>query len=688
MARYASVKRRTKDAKAPCIATLIHNARLDKNIEYLLPKHLRLSNYHLTPISNAKKTFTVWKKENEDRYQKINGRKLRKDARKLESILIILSEEQVNKCHPDEIWEKAKVFNNWFEMKYETKTRTMDWHRDEGHSDEDENDEHKLETRNNHIHLEFDNVNKQGKMVRRLFSKGDLKIFQDKIAEIYAPLGFVRGKDTAKKHRNDNPKRGIGQEAFRSKKKAESREQNIKKEMELLREELQKWQAKDSHYIQLAKTQEELQKKLTEQEINYMQAIKEIKDKSQKIIDELRAELKEQNKTIEEKNIHIASNATKIQEIQQKNNNLESDALKTASQHMLAIKELQDKNDEEEVSINNLIEHKDQKINELQGDISLYKIIDVQKADNIKILNIQIEKDQKIITEKNAQIDSDTKILKDNQEKIKVLGKQVQEFQDKEPEKIEVIKEVPRELIQEEIMQLEIKTEQGPILVGEIVTKHQKAIVEKNKEIKELKELAYTGNTYKNSDKPFPYKQRSKKQTKQITTLQTENKKLQKKLDEKPTQESMEQDAMHIAYLMDENEKLQELAYFDDVAYNHEAQEPYPVEKSYKSVVEYYRTQMSETNKNLYQIENTLFDSNKKRDTEVIVEEAQRLKNNYSSMNKIFNNASKYLQLTPEKFGELFEKDVPSKNKVLLSEIVEIKKESPNTTSTSLKMGR
>ena len=600
MSQYASVKKRTKDAKAPCPFTFIHNARLDKNIEYLLPKHLRLKNYHMTSISNATKTFNSWKRENEDRYEKIRNRKLRSDAHRLESLLIILSEEQVNKCNPNEIWERAKLFKEWFEMKYETIVRTMDWHRDEGHSDEDENDDHKLETRNNHIHLEFDNVNNQGKMVRRLFSKGDLKIFQDKIAEIYSPLGFIRGKDTTKRHRDDKPKRGLGQEAFRSKKKAESREKNIKREMELLGEELQKWQAKDTHYTQLAKTQEELQKKLLKQEINYAQAIQEIKNESQKIIDNLKFEA-------EKKDVQNISDATKIKETQQQNDDLESAALKMLEQHKEDIEEknreideLEDKNNILEESFTGLIETKDIKIKELQGDIAIHEIIDEQRVAKINTQHTEIDNHKKSIKDKNSQIEelestsltsetqhkekievkdneilslnqqvqefrkdvfsetwtwkagngkkyksknidvvkqlekkrteleedietlktenntltttteqkeaqiaSDSTTLKDSQEKIKVLGKQVQELKDKEPEIIEVIKEVSIELTPEEIMQLVIETEHGSMKIEDVIEKQKEEISNQKESINKLYGEIYHDNGI---DQPVSYK--------------------------------------------------------------------------------------------------------------------------------------------------------------------------------------
>jgi hypothetical protein len=189
-----------------------------KNDELLPPKY-RLENYHFSRVKNITKAVNEWIEENEKRYQATHGRKLRSDANRLESLAIILSGEQVKKCSPDEIWERAIGFKEWFEKKYKTTVRTMDWHRDEGSVNR-----FGQVSRNDHIHLEFDNVNTDGKMVRRLFSKGDLIRFQDQIAEIYRPLGFVRGEDTVKKNRHDTPKRGVGQKEWKRKKKAENLE--------------------------------------------------------------------------------------------------------------------------------------------------------------------------------------------------------------------------------------------------------------------------------------------------------------------------------------------------------------------------------------------------------------------------------------------------------------------------------
>lgn len=217
MSKFVAIKRRTKDAKPPSSSTLRHNQRIGKEPSYLLPEHLRKKNYHLIRTPKPVPVFNSWKKENEKRYEEKRGRKLRSDASRMESLLIILSEEQVELCNPDDIWKKSLEFKQWFEERYLTRVRSVDWHQDEGHADKEI-----IETRNNHIHFIYDNVNDLGQMVRRLFSKGDMIKMQDAAAEIFGPLGFVRGEDTTKKSRTDRPKRGHGQEKYRAMKKAEA----------------------------------------------------------------------------------------------------------------------------------------------------------------------------------------------------------------------------------------------------------------------------------------------------------------------------------------------------------------------------------------------------------------------------------------------------------------------------------
>lgn len=286
MSKICAVKvRKPKIAKAPSPSTITHNARLANNIEYLLPENLRQPNYHLNKVSNAKEAFNIWKEENEKRYQDIRGRKLRVDALRMESLMLIFGYEQTKLCNPDEIWQKAtEIWKPWFEDRYRTKIRTMDWHRDEAHSEDGS-----LITQNNHIHVEYDNVNNDGEMVRRLFTKNDLIMMQDKIVEIYRPLGFIRGEKTSKKTRTEKPKRGISQEAYRAKKQKERADKKLKEEMILLSKQLQEASAKKVHYAQIEQLNRELQQLITDEKIKSDEALKRIKEESHKIIEKLKS---------------------------------------------------------------------------------------------------------------------------------------------------------------------------------------------------------------------------------------------------------------------------------------------------------------------------------------------------------------------------------------------------------------
>jgi len=254
MAKFASIVTRKKEENAPSIGTVLHNQRLYKNTK-LLPNEFRKQNWHMTRVSNVNKTFKKWVEENEERYQKINNRKLRNDANRMESLAIVLSEEQVKKCDPKEIWERANKFKEWFEARYQTQVRTMDWHRDEGTVDSNGNAEI-----NEHIHLEYDNVNFDGKMVRRLFTKHDKSLMQDKIAEIYKDIGFVRGIKNAK----GKGRKGIPQKHYRGEAKQKAnyaKVKDLKKEVARLRSLLTEQGSKREQYAEL----ERLNRNLKEQ---------------------------------------------------------------------------------------------------------------------------------------------------------------------------------------------------------------------------------------------------------------------------------------------------------------------------------------------------------------------------------------------------------------------------------------
>ncbi len=266
MAKYAAiVTRKPKEAK-PSPGTVVHNQRYG-NFNDLLAEKFRKPNMHLTRISNATKTFNAWAKENEKRYKEKKKRKIRSDAHLLESLAIVLSVEQVDKNAPEDIWKKAIEFQKWFEKEFDTTVRTMDWHRDEGHV------KNGKAIINEHIHLEFDNVDSNGDMVRRRFSKGVKSMLQDKIAEIYKPLGFIRGE----KNEPGKGRRGLGQKDYKKKKKREQLDY-IEEQNRKMRAMLKSEKAKREAYAKVEKIIKALKLKNKEGELSNKEIQQSIAD--------------------------------------------------------------------------------------------------------------------------------------------------------------------------------------------------------------------------------------------------------------------------------------------------------------------------------------------------------------------------------------------------------------------------
>ena len=638
MSRFVSVViRNPRKTKKPTSHNLRHNSRLTPDPNYMLPRELRLKNYNLYTVSDATKTWDEWQTEIGDLYkeQHLKGRQIRSDAVRLEEGLIVLSEEQVDNCNADDIWEKMQEYINWFEERFLTVVYTLDWHRDEGHSEEDLDEVQKLETRNNHAHFIFNNVDSNGDMIRRNWDKKgtEFKEMQDQIAKIFKPLGFVRGVNYAKnkiippKYKTPNEKRREKSKETRKKDKTEiknltdilnkEKEKKWQQRLKKLRGKMQLEKANRSKYA-------ELETLLKTDAINYKNAEMQNEAIAENVIWDMKVELGQEKQVLEEK----------------------------ITEKVNEFKKLQEKSDVLEESSADLVETKDAKISELQSDITFHQIIDEQRADKVNTLQTEIESHQKSIKDKVTQIEElesaslasetqhkekievkdneilsldqqvqelkkevfsetwtwtstdgkkyksknidvvkhlesehkelnedietlktqnntlatsieeketqialDSNILKGSQEKIKILEKQVQELEDKEPEIIEVIKEVSIELTPEEIMQLVIETEHGFLKIEDMIEKQKEIIVKKSSDIKELKKLAYTGNTYLDSDRPFPYKKRSENQAKKINELE-------KKIEE-----------------------LDKTAYYDDVDYNKELDKPVSVRTPYSQKV-------------------------------------------------------------------------------------------------------
>ena len=285
MAKFASVKIRERGKiKAPTLHSILHNSRIGKEATYLLPKEYRRSNYHASKISNATKTWENWVAAIENRYKNAHKRKLRSDAVRIEEGLIVLSDEQVRNCDPDQIWAKMQEFARWFEERHNTEVLSLDWHRDEGEIVNGK------PTYNEHAHFLFADVDRNGNKVRSNWQRSgeELREMQDKIAELFAPLGFERGiANQQKEYRRPREQRQY--------KAKEEKEEIVKRAAQLIKSQIDKIDTRTAKIKDLNEENKRLRAALKE-----AGAKREQYAELESLVRDLRSRIKTRDLTIEE----------------------------------------------------------------------------------------------------------------------------------------------------------------------------------------------------------------------------------------------------------------------------------------------------------------------------------------------------------------------------------------------------
>ena len=250
MANFASVKiRERKKIAPPSLHSILHNSRIGKEATYLLPQEYRHENFHSKKISNANGTWDRWVEEIEQRYQAAHNRKLRSDAVRIEEGLIVLSDEQVRNSEPAEIWEKMQEFARWFEKRHNTEILSLDWHRDEGKVIDGK------VSYNEHCHFFFADVGMDGNKVRSNWKRSgeELREMQDKIAELFEPLGFSRGISGQRKEYR-RPREQRAKRAAEEKEGLTAKLKDVNEENRRLRAQLREAGAQREQYAQLEQT--------------------------------------------------------------------------------------------------------------------------------------------------------------------------------------------------------------------------------------------------------------------------------------------------------------------------------------------------------------------------------------------------------------------------------------------------
>ena len=219
-------------------------------------------------VSNtAKEAFEIYRKELAKRSEAYTSRTKQKlQAKAITHLSAIIN---LNSNHN---LEDLKPLINHLESELDTKVFQVSIHRDEGHIDE----ESKKPIKNYHAHLEFMGLDGEGRSVRKKLDKKFLSNLQTKVAEI---LQMERGTNYAKE-RKKRPKR-LGTYEFKDFKKREENSRIIEKkelakEIESLKQKLQKAGAKRADYAQLEQVNKELKEKLKSKTLTSDELAKEL----------------------------------------------------------------------------------------------------------------------------------------------------------------------------------------------------------------------------------------------------------------------------------------------------------------------------------------------------------------------------------------------------------------------------
>jgi chromosome segregation ATPase len=196
-----------------------------------------------------------------------------------------LSAVQVAKCDPEEVWAAAIKFKEWFENEYNTVVHSLDWHRDEGGIDV-ETGKYKI---NEHLHMIWANVDNDGQMIRRKWSKKMFEEHQTKVAEFFEHLGFRRGRKYSEE----------GEKAPKSKHHRKYRAEKQKKQSETIADLHQKVKQMEAELATLKQVKEQYR-----QERDRLKASGEATQRDymdlKKLYDDLKNSAKAQKLTIEE----------------------------------------------------------------------------------------------------------------------------------------------------------------------------------------------------------------------------------------------------------------------------------------------------------------------------------------------------------------------------------------------------
>lgn len=318
MSKANSVRMRSGKYKIPTASNLAHNSAMTKATYWLNDGSDIEQSHKYNDFQKLNEDWNGWAKENEERYLQRHNRKLRSDGARIEEGLISFGKDV--DLTQNEIKQITQEYLAKFEKDNNTTVRHWAIHTHEGHKEFDTGEE-KL---NRHVHFLYDNVNKDGLVIRRNFKESDLKQMQDYIYEISKKYDkdIRRGTPaeiSGKKHQHHRVYRNKREKEQLKNKDQEqfAKQKDLKEEIQKLREALKKQQATRQDYAKLEQFNKELKEQLKMKELtiekmkesinSYKEAQNspklDLNKKSIEITSEIISEAKNRNKAILEENI-------------------------------------------------------------------------------------------------------------------------------------------------------------------------------------------------------------------------------------------------------------------------------------------------------------------------------------------------------------------------------------------------
>ena len=245
--------------KPPTAANLAHNAGM-KVASYWLDKnpHL-LQSQSFTNYQDINEVWNRWVADAEQRYYKTHKRKMRSDAIRIEEGLIVIGKDVADRDNVQKLNQLINAFVKRFEEDNNSEVLHWSIHNHEGKNEQD---------KNIHIHFLFSNVNNNGEMVRRKWSKNYMSKLQDDIYDCAKDIFQNIERATNYKEQGKQAPKHQHHRVFRAKQEKE----DLKKQLKQLKEDYKKERellkatgtATQKDYQELKKKYEQAKKRIQE----------------------------------------------------------------------------------------------------------------------------------------------------------------------------------------------------------------------------------------------------------------------------------------------------------------------------------------------------------------------------------------------------------------------------------------